>query len=196
MLVKPGMGVICLFGDRVRYMLDPEGEGRYSALGIINKDMGIVAEMARREGFPVPLVAVAEQLFLSAVMNGWVKEDDWVVVRLYLGKRPGLVVERDGRPDGGVEGRVSVAELTDLLVGVHLAVVSEAMGFCEVLGIEADLMFDIVRNAAGASRVFETYFRRMKENGWRVKGLKGVEGIRNRLVSLPFPFLFPSSPPT
>ena len=182
--LKRGEGDSWIFGNRVRYMLDPEGEGRYSAASLINKDMGIVSEMARREGFAVPLVGVAEQLFLSAVANGWATEDDWVVVRLYLGKRPGLVVERVGRQDVGVGVGVSVDELTDLLIGVHLAVMSEAMGFCEVLGIDADLMFDIVNNAAGASKVFAKYFRDLKGNGWRVKGVKGVEGIRDRLVSL------------
>lgn len=49
--------------------------------------------------FPVPLVGVAEPLFLSAIADGWGGEDDCVVVRLYLGGRPGLVAERAGRPE-------------------------------------------------------------------------------------------------
>ena len=181
--VRKGEGDSWMFGNRVDHMLDPGG--KYSAISIISKDVGIVMETARREMFPLPMVAVAEQLFLSAVASGWAGEDDWVVVWLYLGGRSGLVGERAGRPDlgKGVGSGISVSEIRDLLVGVHLAVLSEAMGFCEVLGIDPSLMFDIVSNAAGASMVFERYFGHLKENGWGLKGVKGIGEVRDRLVS-------------
>ncbi len=180
--VRGGEGGSWLFGDRVAHMLEP-GLGRYSAVGIIAKDVGIVGGMARGMGVPLPVMGVAEQLFLSAMGRGWGGEDDCVVVRVYLGGREGLVVERAGRAEAGEVG-VEVGEIRDLLVGVHLAVVSEAMAFCERLGIDTELMFDIVSNAAGASRVFERYFGDMKGKGWGVKGVPGVEEIRDRLVSM------------
>ena len=186
--VMRGEGASFIFGHRVPHMLDP-GLGRYSAVTIIAKDVGIVSGMARAERFPLALLGVAEQLFLSAITNGWGREDDCVVVRLYLNGRPGLVVEQAGRPVTGHDGsagtgaRITASEIQDLLIGVHLAVMSEAMAFCEVLGIETDLMYDIVSNAAGASRVFEKNFRDMKENRWMVNGVQGAEGIRDRLVS-------------
>lgn len=182
--VQRGEGASWMFGNRVPHMLEPE-LGRYSAVGIIKKDVGIVEETARGERFPLPVLGVAAQLFLSAMGCGWGAEDDCVVVRLYLGGRSELVTERAGRPEVGREGAgISVSEIRDLLVGVHLAVMSEAMAFCERLGIDTELMHDIVSNAAGASRVFETRFRNMKKLGWRVKGLQGVEEIRDRLVSV------------
>ena len=189
--VMKGEGASWMFGDRVPHMLDP-GLGRYSAVSIIAKDVGIVLGTAREMRFPVPLVGVAEQLFFSAIGNGWGAEDDCVVVRLYLDGRPGLVAERAGTlesRDDGKENGISASEIQDLLVGVHLAAMSEAMAFCEVLGIDTDLMHDIVRNAAGASRVFERYFRQMKENSWVVRGMKEVEEIRDRLVSLSASFI-------
>ncbi len=185
--VLRGEGASWMLGNRGPHLLEV-GLGRYSAVGIIAKDVGIVMEVGRGQGAPLPVVGVAQQLYMSAVANGWVNEDDCVVVRLYLGGRSGLVMERAGRAEVGVEGAgggagISAVEIRDLLVGVHLAVMSEAMAFCEVLGIDTELMRDIVSNAAGASRVFEKYFREMKEHGWVVKGVGGAEEIRDRLVS-------------
>ena len=192
--VMKGEGASWMFGDRVPHMLDP-GLGRYSAISIIAKDVSIVSGTAREMRFPVPLIGVAEQLFLSAIGNGWGGEDDCVVVRLYLNGRLGLVAERAGRPEGvedGCDGQgdgISTSEIRDLLVGVHLAAMSEAMAFCEVLGIDTELMYDIVLNAAGASKVFERYYRQMKGNSWVVRGTPEVEGIRYRLVSLSASFI-------
>lgn len=186
--VMRGEGGSFIFGHRVPHMLDPE-LGRYSAVTIISKDVGIVSRTARAEKFPLPLLGVAEQLFTSTIANGWGSEDDCVVVRLYLNGRPGLVVERVGKPVIGNDGftgmglGITTSEIQDLLVGVHLAVMSEAMAFCEILGLDTELIYDIVSNAAGASRVFEKYFRDMKENRWTVNGVQGIEGIRDRLVS-------------
>ena len=183
-----------MFGNRVPHMLDA-GLGRYSAVTIIAKDVGIITGTARQQRFPLPLVAVAERLYARAIGAGWGAQDDCVVVRLYLPGRPDLVRERAGNEAvaerSGPAATVSVGEVRDLLVGVHLAVVGEAMAFCGVLGVEAGLMFDIVRNAAGASRVFEKHFDEMREAGWGLRGVKGVEGIRERLVSWLF-FFSPS----
>lgn len=194
-----GEGSSWMFANRAQYMLEPAPE-RYSATSIIAKDLGIVSGTAREERFPLPLVGAAEQLFLSAIGAGWGALDDCVVVRLYLPPaRPGLVAERAGRAsmggDGvgvgaGVNGGVGVGDIKDLMVGVHLAAMSEAMAFCERLGIETGLMYDIVSNAAGWSRGFEEYFPSMKEGGWRLKRLEGIKGIRNRLVSVIFAFAF------
>ncbi|CAF9943762.1 MAG: hypothetical protein ALECFALPRED_001205, partial [Alectoria fallacina] len=181
--LSEGEGWSWMFANRVPHILDP-AMGRYSAITIIAKDVGIITETAREEGFALPLLAVAEQLYMSAVSAGWGAEDDCVVVRLYLLGKPGLVVERAGNKaseSSGPASMISVDEIKDLMVGVHLATMSEAMAFCEKLGIDADLMYDIVANAAGASRVFEKYFRGMREKGWGLKGVEGVEGIRDRL---------------
>ena len=182
-----GEGWSWMFANRVPHMLDP-AMGRYSAITIIAKDVGIITATAREGGFPLPLLVVAEQLYMSAISAGWGTEDDCVMVRLYLPGCPELVVERAGNKSSGPASMISVDEIKDLMVGVHLAAMSEAMAFCERLGIDVDLMYDIVTNAAGASRVFEKYFRGMKEGGWGLKGVEGVQGIRDRLVSRRFCF--------
>lgn len=180
-----GEGASWMFGNRVPFMLDP-GRGRYSAVTIIAKDAGIVTATAGEERFPLPMVGVAEQLYKSAISAGWGAEDDCVVVRLFLPGRPELVRERAGKAevgDGGARGGICPGDIEDLMVGVHLATMSEAMAFCEVLGIDVDLMHDVVSNAAGASEVFEKYFPQMKKGGWGLNRVEGVEKIRNRLVS-------------
>lgn len=203
-----GEGCSWMFRNRVPFMLDP-GRGRYSAVSIIAKDVAIVTATARDEKFPLPTVGAAEQLYCSALSAGWGAEDDWVVVRLYLPGREELVRERarlravgedggDGDSDGAGRGLVGVCadDIRDLMVGVHLAAMSEAMAFCETLGIDTELMYDIVSNAAGASEVFEKYFRQMSKTGWGLKGVEGVEEIRTRLVSSFFSFslLLPFQP--
>ena len=182
--LSAGEGWSWMFGNRGPHMLDA-GLGRYSAVGIIAKDVGIIAGTAREHRVPLPVLASAEQLYAWAISAGWGALDDCVVVRLYLGNRPDLVAERAGKAakGSGQASMVAVEEIRDLMVGVHLAGMCEAMAFCERLGIGAELMYDIVSNAAGASRVFEKYFRDLKEGKWCLKGVEGVEGVRERLVS-------------
>lgn len=176
-------GASWMFGNRVPFMLDPS-LGRYSAVTIIAKDVGIITATGRAESWPLGLVGVAEELYERAVRIGWGSEDDCVLVKLYLhGGREELVVERS---QGGLEGVpivVSVEDIKDLMVGVHLVGMAEAMGFCKHLGIDAELMFDIVANAAGATAVFAKYFEDMRRGNWSLRSVPGVEGIRDRMVS-------------
>lgn len=179
-----GEGASWMFGNRVPFMLDA-GLGRYSAVTIIAKDVGIVTATAGEERFPLPMVAVAQQLYAGAISAGWGAEDDCVVVRLYLPGKPGLVRERAGKAqvgDGDAGGGIAASDIEDLMVGVHLAAMSEAMSFCEHLGIDVELMRDIVSNAAGASKVFERYFGQMKKAGWGLNGVEEIEDIQDRLV--------------
>ena len=187
--VCSGDGASWMFGNRVPFMLS-RGLGRYSAVDIIAKDVGIITSTAREHEFPLPMVGTAEQLYLSAITKGWGAQDDCVVVRLYLpDSTSGLVMERAGMAasneteDGGGAAVISVSDIQDLMIGVHLATMSEAMAFCERLGIDADLMYDIVSNAAGASKVYEKYFGKLKKAGWGLKGVPGIVEIRQRLVS-------------
>lgn len=75
----------------------------------------------------------------------------------------------------------------DIMLAVHLASITEAMSFCEFLGIDNNLMHDIVSHAAGTSRAFEKSFAGMREKRWGVDGvsreLGGVVEVRERLVS-------------
>ena len=75
-----------------------------------------------------------------------------------------------------------IQEIKDLMVGVHLAGMAEAMSFCEHLGLDVDLMFDVVSNAAGASSVFVKYFEDMKRGGWTLKAVPEAGRIRDAMV--------------
>lgn len=55
------------------------------------------------------------------------------------------------------------------------------MAFCSFLGIDTDLMYDIVSNAAGSSAVFTKHFEGMKEREWRLQGV--IVEVGERLVS-------------
>ena len=171
-----------MFTHRVPPMLDPN-HAPYSAITIITKDVGIITSTSRAFKFPLPLLSISEQLYLTALTAGWGKEDDCAMMRLYLPARPDLVAQQAASFESLPHPAVSLGDIKDLMVGVHLAAVSEAMSFCEYLGVDADLMFDIVSNAAGASEVFLKAFKPMQQEGWLLKGLPDAFHIRDRLVS-------------
>lgn len=72
------------------------------------------------------------------------------------------------------------------MIAVHMAAITEAMRFCEVVDVDVELMYDIVANAAGNSKVFAGCFQGMKGKGWRVEGVEGGGEVVGRLVSLIF----------
>jgi 3-hydroxyisobutyrate dehydrogenase-like beta-hydroxyacid dehydrogenase len=52
-------------------------------MSIIAKDSGIVNDEARLMGFPAPMSAAAEQLFISAMGAGMAREDDGLLIKHY-----------------------------------------------------------------------------------------------------------------
>ena len=182
--LKDGDGASWMFNNRVPHMLDPSLPP-YSAMTIIAKDVGIITSTARDFKFPLPLLSESEQLYVKAISAGWGKEDDCTLVRLYLPGRENLV-EHEAKPFHYSESpSVEVDDVRNLMIGVHLAAVSEAMSFCEHLGIDASLMFDIVTHAAGASAIFLKTFKEMQKGAWCLQSVTGVETIRDRLVNFP-----------
>ena len=132
---------------------------------------------------------------MSAMSAGWGKEDDCVLVRVYLPGRWNLVnemakstVNEQAKPE---PTSVTVDDIKDLLVGVHLGAIAEAMSFCDFLGLDSDLMYDVVSNAAGSSAMFHKAFPEMRRAKWNLKGVLDIEDIRARLVtrSIVAPFL-------
>ncbi|KAL2842567.1 NAD-binding of NADP-dependent 3-hydroxyisobutyrate dehydrogenase-domain-containing protein [Aspergillus pseudoustus] len=69
--------------NRVPHMLE-EDWTPLSALNIFVKDMGIVVSTGRAAQFPLPIAALVEQLYISASAQGFGKEDDAGLVRLFL----------------------------------------------------------------------------------------------------------------
>lgn len=72
------------------------------------------------------------------------------------------------------------------MTAVHMAAITEAMAFCQFLDVDVELMYDIVVNAAGNSKVFGEFFEGMRGKGWRVEGVERGGEVVGRLVSLIF----------
>ena len=120
---------------------------------------------------------------MTAISAGWGKEDDCVMVRLYLPRRPDLVTQQANVTIHARPLAPAVDAIKDLMVGVHLAAMTEAMSFCEYLCIDTGLMFDIVSSAAGASAIFLETFADMQKGAWKLRSITDVEKIEARLVS-------------
>ena len=134
--------------------------------------------------FPLPMLSVAEQLYTTAISAGWGKEDDCVMTRLYLPNRPDLVTEQAKSSKPSESPQLQFDDIKYLLIGVHLAVISEAMSFCEKLGIDTDIVFDIVSNAAGSSTMFVDSFKYMQKKNWSLGAVPNANIVRYQLVSM------------
>jgi 3-hydroxyisobutyrate dehydrogenase len=188
--LKESEGNSWMFSNRVPYMLNTNLPP-YSAITIIAKDVAIITSTSRAKKFPLPLLSTAEQLYMTGISAGWGKEDDCVMVRLYLPGRGDLVAKQAGvATDVNPTSPITVETIKDLMLGVHLAAVAEAMKFSEHLGLDTDLVYHIVTNAAGASAAFLMGFGEMRKGAWSLKAVAGVDGIRDRLVSFVNVILF------
>lgn len=56
-----------------------------SAVDIFVKDLGLVLDTARKSSFPLPLSAIAHQMFMSASAAGYGREDDSAVIKVFPG---------------------------------------------------------------------------------------------------------------
>ncbi len=78
-----------MFENRMPHVV----EGDYtpkSAVDIFVKDLGLVLDTARAARFPLPLAALAHQLFTQASAAGYGREDDSAVIKVY----PGITLPR------------------------------------------------------------------------------------------------------
>jgi len=83
-----------MFENRMTHVLEGDYSAR-SAVDIFVKDLGLVLDTARESRFPLPLAALAHQLFMQASAAGHGREDDAAVIKVY----PGIDL-----PKGGSDG--------------------------------------------------------------------------------------------
>jgi putative dehydrogenase len=81
-VISHSAGSSWMFNDRVPHMLADDFSPR-SAVNIFVKDLGIVLDVARELQFPLPMAALAHQLFLAAAAAGLGTQDDSAVVKLF-----------------------------------------------------------------------------------------------------------------
>jgi L-threonate 2-dehydrogenase len=81
-VISNSAGSSWMFNNRVPHML----AGDFTPLSAINifvKDLGIVLDVAHELRFPLPMAAIAHQLFVAAAAAGQGSEDDASIVKLY-----------------------------------------------------------------------------------------------------------------
>jgi L-threonate 2-dehydrogenase len=81
-VISHSAGSSWMFNDRVPHMLAGDFTPR-SAVNIFVKDLGIVLDIARELKFPLPMAALAHQVFLAAAAAGLGTEDDSAVVKVF-----------------------------------------------------------------------------------------------------------------
>jgi L-threonate 2-dehydrogenase len=81
-VISNSAGASWMFTNRVPHMLAGDYTP-HSALDIFVKDLGIVLETGKALRFPLPLAAVAHQMFLMGAAAGLGRVDDAAVVQVY-----------------------------------------------------------------------------------------------------------------
>jgi 3-hydroxyisobutyrate dehydrogenase-like beta-hydroxyacid dehydrogenase len=67
---------------------------------------------------------------------------------------------------GGISAASKIKMINQLLAGIHIAAAAEAMGLAAKMGLNTRTVFDVIRNAAGNSWMFENRVPHMLENDW------------------------------
>ena len=81
-VISNSAGSSWMFNNRVPHMLTGDFTP-LSAVNIFVKDLSIVLDVARELKFPLPMAALAHQLFLAAASSGLGNKDDSSVVKLF-----------------------------------------------------------------------------------------------------------------
>ncbi|WPG99871.1 Hypothetical protein R9X50_00269100 [Acrodontium crateriforme] len=181
--IQDSEGASFMFGNRGPHALTNDWHP-YSALGIILKDAMIVTDTARKEQFPVPLACTAECTYLQGAQAGMLKDDDAKIVQLYLPPSQGDLVYQMTKADAMMTASYQISKDTiiNLLCGIHLAASIEAMAFGKKLGVDGNLMYDIISKAAGSSGMFTKHIPSMLEKDqWKLSDCPDVEEVGRKL---------------
>ncbi|CDM29017.1 hypothetical protein DTO013E5_1196 [Penicillium roqueforti] len=146
--------------NRLQRMLDEDWHPGASALTIILKDVGIITTSARQNQFPTPLCSTAEQVYLSALLQGYGPVDDSSMVRQYFAEP----ITKVTSTKSDEETAEALQLVLDLMEVTNLVAAAEAISFARYLNVDLKQFYTLVGDAAGASRQFMT------------KGLEIIEG--------------------
>jgi 3-hydroxyisobutyrate dehydrogenase len=139
---------------------------------------GIITTTAREKEFPIPLSTTAEQVYLSALLKGFGKDDDAGIVRMYY---PGPVSKASATLKEPLTSEV-VAGRTELVLkllrGIHVCAAAEAIAFTKHLGLDLEQFYELTKDAAGGSREFQG-------PGWEmIKLLQGQSNEEDGVAAL------------
>jgi 3-hydroxyisobutyrate dehydrogenase-like beta-hydroxyacid dehydrogenase len=68
--------------------------------------------------------------------------------------------------EGGAGAASSIKLINQLLAGIHIVAAAEAMAFGAKLGLDTRSLYEIIRNAAGGSWMFENRVPAMLSGDW------------------------------
>jgi 3-hydroxyisobutyrate dehydrogenase len=186
--INASQGRTWMFENRGPHMLANDWLTVHSAVSIILKDTIIVTDHARATGFPLVLENTAQQLYITGCHAGFTKEDDAGLVRLYLPADKhelvgNLATEASSTNTTG-KGGITIDTIIDIMAGVNLASTLECLTFAKHVGLDIDLLGDIVIKGAGSSAMFESALRSMlKAGSLALTSVPGAGAIRDRLES-------------
>ncbi|KAH8703364.1 putative oxidoreductase [Talaromyces proteolyticus] len=138
--------------NRLNRMLEEDWNPGASALTIILKDVGIITSTARLQKFPTPLSSTAEQVYLTGLVYGWGPKDDSAMVRMYTSE-PIIKVNSTLSPE---ETSRRLRMVTKLMQYTNIVAAAEAVAFARHLNVDMTQFYDLVINAAGGSKMFNT----------------------------------------
>ncbi|KAJ5713017.1 uncharacterized protein N7483_010198 [Penicillium malachiteum] len=164
--------------NRLQRLLEEDWHPGASALTIILKDVGIITTSARQNQFPTPLCSTAEQVYLSALLQGYGPVDDSSMVRQYFSESV-MKVFNTKPAEETAEAQQLVLDMMEL---TNLVAAAEAISFARYLNVDLKQFFTLVSDAAGSSRQFMTKGLEMIEN--RTGEVAGSETINDAIVRL------------
>jgi 3-hydroxyisobutyrate dehydrogenase len=159
-----------MFEHRVPRMLEEDYYPGVSATTIILKDVGIITTTARLHNLPVPLVSIAEQAYVAGLGRGWGANDDAGMVRMYYADPISKVKKGEEAPRKPLDNEPLSTEtpppamelVLTLLRTIYILSCAEAVALAHALGVDMDMYFTLVKDAAGGSRMFEKYSKGMR----------------------------------
>ncbi|KAJ5558225.1 Dehydrogenase multihelical [Penicillium sp. DV-2018c] len=158
--IKGGASWSWMHENRLQRMLDEDWNPGASALTIILKDVGIITTSARQSQFPTPLCSTAEQVYLSALLQGYGAKDDSSMVRQYFAEP----ITKVASTKSAAETAEATQLVLDMMEVTNLVGAAEAVAFARFLNVDLKQFYELVSDAAGSSRQFMT------------KGLEMIEG--------------------
>ncbi|KAJ5719193.1 hypothetical protein N7493_007648 [Penicillium malachiteum] len=164
--------------NRLQRLLEEDWHPGASALTIILKDVGIITTSARQNQFPTPLCTTAEQVYLSALLQGYGTVDDSSMVRQYFSESV-MKVSNTKPAEETAEAQQLVLDMMEL---TNLVAAAEAISFARYLNVDLKQFFTLVSDAAGSSRQFMTKGLEMIEG--RIGEITGSETINDAIVRL------------
>ncbi|KAJ5279701.1 hypothetical protein N7478_005073 [Penicillium angulare] len=164
--------------NRLQRLLEEDWHPGASALTIILKDVGIITTSSRQNQFPTPLCTTAEQVYLSALLQGYGPVDDASMVRQYHSE-PVLKVKNTKSAEETAEAQKLVLDMMEV---TNLVAAAEAIAFARYLHVDLKQFHELVTEAAGASRQFITKGLEMIEERFgQGSGSETIDGAISRL---------------